>query len=332
MIGPGLLSSKSLVNNKENIQSLGNLKRQGKEARGFAGKEVQNLKAPAPRPGKMEIEEPVCMDQGRAAAPDPQHVVDFQGSILHFLQSRQASYAVDSGYLSRQRDINAKMRSILIDWLVDVNIKFKLLPQTLFMTVNVIDRYLALEPVTRQTLQLVGVTALMIVSKYEEIYPPLIKDYIAVCDNAYSKEDLLSMEARVLLALRFDLTQTSSLTFLEHLQLAICLEPKALVFARYILENALFDLLALQYSNLELAAGSIFLVNKIFKKEGWKGNFEEATGVGEGTAKACAKELYQVMQKVDASSLTALKRKFAAPELYEVSKYRIEKVQSANSN
>jgi cyclin B len=64
------------------------------------------------------------------------------------------------------------MRTILIDWLVQVHLKFKLLSETLFMTVSLIDRFLDKERVTRDQLQLVGVAALFIASKYEEIYPP----------------------------------------------------------------------------------------------------------------------------------------------------------------
>ena len=90
-------------------------------------------------------------------------------------------------YMSHQPEINDKMRSILIDWLIEVHLKFKLLPETLFITVSIIDRYLEKQKVAKSKLQLVGVTALFIASKYEEIYPPEIKDFVFITDNAYSK-------------------------------------------------------------------------------------------------------------------------------------------------
>ena len=93
-----------------------------------------------------------------------------------------------------QTDIHEKMRAILVDWLVDVHYKFKLVPETLYLTINLIDRYLQKEPVTRQQLQLVGVTAMLIASKYEEIYAPIVKDFVYITDNAYTKEEILSME------------------------------------------------------------------------------------------------------------------------------------------
>ncbi len=64
------------------------------------------------------------------------------------------------------------MRAILIDWLVEVHLKFKLVPETLYLTVSLIDRYLEKVEVHWEKLQLVGVTAMLIASKYEEIYAP----------------------------------------------------------------------------------------------------------------------------------------------------------------
>jgi len=88
--------------------------------------------------------------------------------------------------MSVQTDINEKMRSILIDWLVEVQIKFKLLPETLYLTTNLIDRFLGLKKVSRDKLQLVGVACMLIATKYEEIYAPEVKDFVYISDNAYS--------------------------------------------------------------------------------------------------------------------------------------------------
>lgn len=72
-------------------------------------------------------------------------------------------------YMFSQKDINEKMRAILVDWIIEVHLKFKLLPETLFITINLIDRYLSLVSIKRNNLQLVGVTAMFIASKYEQI-------------------------------------------------------------------------------------------------------------------------------------------------------------------
>ena len=92
-------------------------------------------------------------------------------------------------YMERQTGINAKMRAILVDWLVDVHIKFKFKLETHYLTVYLIDRFLEQTPtvVAREELQLVGVTALLLSSKYEEIYPPEIRELVYITDKAYTR-------------------------------------------------------------------------------------------------------------------------------------------------
>ena len=86
------------------------------------------------------------------------------------------------------------MRAILVDWIIEVHLKFKLLPETLFITVSLIDRYLEQIQIKRTNLQLVGVTAMLIASKYEEIYAPEVRDFVYITDNAYTKDEILLME------------------------------------------------------------------------------------------------------------------------------------------
>lgn len=78
------------------------------------------------------------------------------------------------------------MREILISWLIDVHLNFKLLPETLFITINLLDRFCNVNQVTRQNYQLVGATAMLIASKYEEIYAPMVHDFVYITDKAYT--------------------------------------------------------------------------------------------------------------------------------------------------
>lgn len=66
--------------------------------------------------------------------------------------------------------------------------------ETLFLAVNVIDRFLACsEAIARKDLQLVGITAMLIASKYQEIWAPEIQDLSFISANAYTKDDILQM-------------------------------------------------------------------------------------------------------------------------------------------
>jgi hypothetical protein len=128
--------------------------------------------------------------------------------------------------MRQQIEINQKMRAILMDWLVDVHLRFNLRDETLFLSQFIIDSYIINNQVQRNQLQLLGITAMLIASKYEEIYPPQvfhyllfyyfqIKDFIHVTDNAYNNDDVLRMEGQILISLKFDLSQVSSLIFLR---------------------------------------------------------------------------------------------------------------------
>lgn len=91
------------------------------------------------------------------------------------------------------------MRAYLVDWLTELHLKFKLWPETLYVCVGLIDKFLQREPdFKKKDLQCLGVTALHIANKYEEIYPPELKHLIRVTDNAISKDQILKLEYRML--------------------------------------------------------------------------------------------------------------------------------------
>ena len=120
---------------------------------------------------------------------DPLLVTGYISEMYTYHRSEEHR-AIVGPYLDSQPEINQRMRSILVDWLVDVHYKMKFFPETLYITVNIVDRFLAKSEVPRRKLQLVGVTSFLIASKYEEIYPPGLHDLVYVCDNAYSKQEV----------------------------------------------------------------------------------------------------------------------------------------------
>jgi len=118
-------------------------------------------------------------------------------------------------YMQFQDQINPKMRVILIEWIIDVSIKFKLKQNTLFLTVHLIDRYLSLRKITRDKYQLLGAGCLFIACKYEEIYFPELRDIIYICDKAFSGNEILKMESEILMALDYKIIPVSPSRFLQ---------------------------------------------------------------------------------------------------------------------
>jgi G2/mitotic-specific cyclin-B, other len=107
------------------------------------------------------------------------------------------------------------MRSILVDWLLEVHMKFRLEQETIYLCINILDRYLAITLVERNELQLVGVTALLLASKYEEIYPPEVKDCVYITDHTFTHQQILDMEIKILDALKFNISVPSAYPFLQ---------------------------------------------------------------------------------------------------------------------
>ena len=145
-----------------------------------------------------------------------QRAKEYLKEIHQYLKTIESKGIALSNYMSLiQTDINEKMRIILINWLIEVHFKFRLLNETLFICINIIDRYLSQKNINRRYLQLLGITSLFIASKYEEIYAPSAKDLIYMTDNAYKIDEMIKMENDILGVLKFELTFPTSLRFLE---------------------------------------------------------------------------------------------------------------------
>jgi len=173
---------------------------------------------------------------------NPQLCSEYALETYAYLKQLEKRGAVATNYLAGC-PTNEKMRSVLIDWLVEVQIQFKLLQETLFLTVNTIDRFMAVEgkSIPRSNLQLVGVSAMFLVSKIEEIYAPSISDFVYITDNAYSETEIRQMELRIIRALNFDLCQPISLNFLRRYSKAGEVDVQQHSLAKFSLEVCLLD-------------------------------------------------------------------------------------------
>merc|ERR1711881_238611 len=173
---------------------------------------------------------------------NPQLCSEYALETHAYLKQLEKRGAVPSHYLTGC-PTNEKMRSVLIDWLGGGQIQFKLLQETLFLTVNTIDRFMAVEgkSIPRSNLQLVSVSAMFLVSKIEEIYAPSISDFVYITENAYSETEIRQMELRIIRALNFDLCQPISLNFLRRYSKAGEVDVQQHSLAKFSLEVCLLD-------------------------------------------------------------------------------------------
>lgn len=155
------------------------------------------------------------------------------------------------------------MRSILIDWLIEVQWKLKLLPETLFLSVNLIDRFLSKRAVSMPKLQLVGLTASLIASKVEEVLAPSVANFIYLADKAYEASELLKAERYMLQVLNFAINYPNPLTFLRRISKAESYDTRSRTLAKYFMESALVDSAFVTVPGSLLAAGSIYLARQM---------------------------------------------------------------------
>lgn len=221
------------------------------------------------------------------------------------------------------------MRAILVDWIIEVHLKFKLLPETLFLTVSLIDRYLEKVKIQRSNLQLVGVTAMLIASKYEEIYAPGITDFVYITDNAYSKEDIFLMEHSILCTLEFNILIPSSFRFLERFAKVAEATPKLLNLCRYLIELPLIEQRMLKYSPSTMAASAVYLSQKIILglDACWTPALKHHTGYSEIDLRSCAKDMCILLGGIEKCTLQSVRKKFSLQRFMEVALIKLEQQQ-----
>eukprot|EP01121_Diplochlamys_sp_Union-15-3_P012227 TRINITY_DN3635_c0_g1_i1.p1 TRINITY_DN3635_c0_g1~~TRINITY_DN3635_c0_g1_i1.p1 ORF type:complete len:149 (-),score=8.53 TRINITY_DN3635_c0_g1_i1:402-848(-) len=114
-----------------------------------------------------------------------------------------------------QGTVTQRMRMTLISWLIEVSLEFRSEQQTIQLTVDYIDRFLIKREIQVSSLQLLGITAMFIASKYEEILPPPLNKFVEITDRTYTRSEMLRMEHEILNTLQFQLTVPTRLNFIE---------------------------------------------------------------------------------------------------------------------
>ncbi|KHN21404.1 Cyclin-A3-4 [Glycine soja] len=216
-----------------------------------------------------------------------------------------------------QRDVNANMRGVLVDWLVEVAEEYKLVSDTLYFCVAYIDRFLSLNALSRQKLQLLGVASMLIASKYEEIKPPDVEDFCYITDNTYSKEEVVNMEADILKALKFELGGPTVKTFLRRFSRVAQegVDTSDLQFeflSCYLAELSLLDYNCIKFLPSLVAASVVFLARFMFstKTHPWNLALHQLTRYKPADLKECVLNLHDLYLSRRGASLQAVREKY----------------------
>ena len=171
--------------------------------------------------------------------------------------------------MKTQVNLEWRMRGILVDWLIEVHARFRLLPETLFLCVNIIDRFLSLRPISIDKLQLVGITALLVASKYEEVVVPTLENFLYVADGGYTEPDILKAERYLLNIIGFDLSYPNPINFLRRISKADDYDVHSRTIAKYLIEISIVDDRFLKYTPSIIAAAGMYLSRRMMDRGPW---------------------------------------------------------------
>ncbi|XP_069137940.1 G2/mitotic-specific cyclin-B-like [Argopecten irradians] len=249
---------------------------------------------------------------------NPQLVSEYVNDIYNYMRHLEEKYTVRPNYLEGL-EVTGKMRSILIDWLCQVHHRFHLLQETLYLTVALIDRFLQLCPVPRSKLQLVGVTCMLIASKYEEMYAPELADFVYITDNAYQKKDIRDMEAKILRALDFNMGKPLCLHFLRRDSKAGQVDAMKHTLAKYLMELTIIEYDMVHHNPSEIAAGALCLSMLLLDGSKWTDTLSHYSSYSESDLMPMVHKLSTLVIKAEKSKLTAVRTKYASSKFNKIS-------------
>ncbi|KAF8087590.1 hypothetical protein N665_0577s0003 [Sinapis alba] len=294
------------------LPNLCNLSSKQKQTRRVPTKQTKKKSNPkVPKESKSDID--TRSDDPQMCAPYVTGIFDYLRQLEVKKKSRPLTDYIDKV----QKDVTPNMRGVLVDWLVEVAEEYKLLSDTLYLAVSYIDRFLSLQTVNRQKLQLLGVSAMLIASKYEEITPPNVEDFCYITDNTYTKQEIVKMEADILLALQFELGNPTTNTFLRrftrvaqedfqmsHLQMEF--------LCSYLSELSILDYNSLKFLPSVVAASAVYLARFIIrpKQHPWSVMLEEYTRYKAGDLRECVCMIHDLYLSRKGGALQAVREKY----------------------
>jgi hypothetical protein len=202
-------------------------------------------------------------------ADDPLMVSEYVNEIFDYLKRLEPETQPNPNYMDDQNDLKWQMRGILVDWLVEVHTRFRLLPETLFLAVNIIDRFLSHKIVLLDKLELVGITAMFIAAKYEEVFSPHVQYFRHVADDGFTEEEILRAERFILATLDYNLSYPNPMNFLRRISKADQYDFQTRTFAKYLMEISLLDHRFMPYLSSHVSAAAMYMSRMMLHRGPW---------------------------------------------------------------
>lgn len=264
---------------------------------------------------KLQIE-----DIDELELDNPQLCAEYAKDIYTYMRELEQRFHVKPDYMSTQPEINERMRCILVDWLIQVHHRFSLLQETLYLTISIIDRYLATHTITKSKLQLVGVTAMLLASKYEEMYAPEVRDFAYITDNTYKSAEIRVTERQMLKDLDYSLGNPLPLHFLRRNSRAADATPEMHTMAKFLMELCLPDFSMLEYVPSLQAASALYLSIRIYGAGDWSPTLQHYSTYSESQIMPCVRKMAKLVTAMASSKQQAIRNKYSSSKFLRIAK------------
>ncbi|XP_008498315.1 G2/mitotic-specific cyclin-B3 [Calypte anna] len=267
----------------------------------------------------VPVQLPAVEDIDKGQLGDPYANAEYAKEIFEYMRGREEKFILPN-YMENQTDISGDMRAILVDWMVDVQENFELNHETLYLAVKLVDHYLVEVVSTRDKLQLIGSTAILIASKFEERCPPCVDDFLYICDDAYKREELIAMEISILNTLKFDINIPIAYQFLRRFAKCARATMETLTLARFLCEMTLQEYDYARESPSKLAASCLLLALIMKNLGGWTPTLEYYSGYSSQDLHPLVKRLNFLLTYQPRDKLKAVRTKYSNRVFFEVAK------------
>ncbi|TCD65207.1 G2/mitotic-specific cyclin [Steccherinum ochraceum] len=214
---------------------------------------------------------------------DPLMVSEYVVEIFDYLKDVEQTTMPNPNYMEMQKDLAWKMRGILTDWLIQVHSRFRLLPETLYLCVNIIDRFLSQRVVSLAKLQLVGITCMFVAAKVEEIVAPGATNFLYCADSSYTEAEILQAERYILKTLDWNMSFPNPIHFLRRISKADDYNVHSRTIAKYLLEIQCLEWRLIAAPPSLIAAAAIWLARLILGNVDWTANLAHYSSYAEST-------------------------------------------------
>ncbi|CAJ0596630.1 unnamed protein product [Cylicocyclus nassatus] len=240
--------------------------------------------------------------------------VEFSDDIYRYMRDRETKVRAKAHYMTRQTDINPEMRAILVDWLSEVAQEYKMHQETLHLAVSLVDRTLSKFRTNRDRLQLIGTTAMMISSKYEEIYPPELKEFVYVTDDTYTAEQILHMERIILNELHFDVGTPTSQWFGGRFARHQRATRKTVNAMNMLLDLVLLEVEYIAYRPSYIAAACLCYANVLTGPKPWSTEMEHWSGISIANITTLLRDVHNTFRLSSTSKFRSIPQRYGTPE------------------